>query len=231
MSVVAVALAWMRTGAVEAEDGWLTPAEREVLGGITVPKRAADWRVGRWVAKDAVIRATGDEELVKDAVEVLASSEGGPVARILAPGNWPVVTVSLSHSGGMGFAAAAMGAFRLGCDVEEIAPRSDEFVNDYFTADEAAWVRSDAGRRHLRANLLWSAKESALKALGEGLRLDTRAVEVTVHSSEEPLGWGTLRVRAASGDRFSGCWRAAEGFVWTVVADAAIALVLTGGAS
>lgn len=231
MSVVAVALAWMRTGAVEVENGWLTAAERQVLEGMTVPKRAADWRVGRWVAKDAVIRATGAEALAMDAVEVLASPGGGPVARILAPGSWPVVTVSLSHAGGMGFAAAAMGAFRLGCDVEEITPRSGEFVEDYFTRAEAAWVLSDAGRRHLRTNLLWSAKESALKALGEGLRLDTRDVEVTVNPSEAPLGWGTLRVRAAGGDRFSGCWRAAEGFVWTVVADAAIALVLTGGAS
>ncbi|GMV05082.1 MAG: hypothetical protein AMXMBFR53_13620 [Gemmatimonadota bacterium] len=230
MSIVAVALAWRRSDTVEVGDAWLTPEERSVLKGLKMAKRAADWRVGRWVAKEAVLRAVGDEGLQRSAVEVLPQPEGRPEARILASGKWPDTTLSLSHSGDVGFAAAALGTFRLGCDVQEIAPRSEDFIGDYFTPEETAWIREDPGRKHLRANLVWSAKESALKALGEGLRLDTRSVAVTVEPAQEPYGWGTLRARATTGDRFSGCWRASEGYVWTVVADAAIALVLTGGA-
>lgn len=227
MSVVAVAVAWERAGAVDPGDGWLTSAEREVVAGLGVPKRYSDWRLGRWVAKDAVIRAMGDDSLGRESVEILAREGGGPVARILAPGSRPEVTLSLSHAGGVGFAAAALGAFRLGCDVEEVSPRSEAFVGDYLTRGEASWVGSDEALRDLRANLVWSAKESALKALGEGLRMDTRSVEVTAEPAPGPFGWGSLRVRSPAGDRFSGCWRWAWGLVWTVVADAAIALVLT----
>ena len=63
----------------------------------------------------------------------------------------------------------------LGCDLEVIEPRSEEFVADYFTTEEQKMVSQApiADRSKLLA-LLWSAKESALKALREGLRFDTR---------------------------------------------------------
>lgn len=100
-------------------------------------------------------------------------------------------------------------------------------AGDYLTAEEVSWATAEPENRHLRANLLWSAKESALKALGEGLRRDTRSVGVTTAPPVEPHGWGALRVRTDDGPRLAGCWRAAEGFVWTVVADTAIALLLS----
>ncbi len=57
----------------------------------------------------------------------------------------------------------------LGCDLELVEPRSDAFLADYFTADEQALVAlAPAVERDKVVNLLWSAKESALKALGVG---------------------------------------------------------------
>ena len=38
---------------VPADDEWLTGAEHDVLAGLTMAKRRADWRLGRWTAKDA----------------------------------------------------------------------------------------------------------------------------------------------------------------------------------
>jgi hypothetical protein len=72
--------------------------------------------------------------------------------------------------------------------------------------------------------LVWSAKESALKALGEGLRLDTRAVEVTVPAwvAGEPTSWLPLSVRTPGGERFPGHWCTAGDFVWTLVAERGI---------
>ena len=35
-------------------DDWLRGGERDVLTGLSVPKRRADWRRGRWAAKVAV---------------------------------------------------------------------------------------------------------------------------------------------------------------------------------
>ncbi|MHB1192694.1 MAG: 4'-phosphopantetheinyl transferase family protein [Longimicrobiales bacterium] len=244
-----VCLAWATLASVPEDDAWLTPAERAILDRFRVTKRAADWRLGRWVAKKAVARALGadphgaagrrggrgDEGVVPapSEIEILAGPGGGPRACILTPGDRPPVSVSLSHSADTGFAAAVVGSVRLGCDVEEIAPRSHEFVSDYFTAEEAAWIRAGgeerapAPERHVRANLLWSAKESALKALGEGLRKDTRSVVVGVERVDGAcLGgagdaWRPLSVTSAGGERFAGWWRFAGGLVWTVVGQGA----------
>ena len=69
----------------------------------------------------------------------------------------------------------------LGCDLEEIEPRSAGFVADYFTQREAAAVAAvPATARDIAVNLLWSAKEAVLKARRTGLRSDTRSVELEV---------------------------------------------------
>ncbi|MDP2955021.1 MAG: 4'-phosphopantetheinyl transferase superfamily protein [Longimicrobiales bacterium] len=215
-----VVLASATSPSVEEGYAWLAPAETAVLARFRLSKRASDWRLGRWVAKEAVARALGVPDLPWDAIEIMAGPGGGPRVRILAPREWAAVSVSLSHAAGTGFAASVVGSVRLGCDVEEIAPRSDEFVADYFTADEAAWIRAGGEERHVRANLLWSAKESALKALGEGLRKDTRSVAVAIESADAPAGdgWQPLSVAAAADESFAGWWRVEGGFVWTVVA-------------
>ena len=65
------------------------------------------------------------------------------------------------------------------------------------------------------ANLIWSAKESALKVLRTGLRQDTRSVEVEVESRDE-AGWQPLSVRAGAA-RFPGWWIRYGEFVLTCV--------------
>ncbi|MGD8321470.1 MAG: 4'-phosphopantetheinyl transferase superfamily protein [Gemmatimonadota bacterium] len=218
-----VALAWGRSTEVPDADGWLTPAERGVLEGLRLPKRARDWRLGRWVAKEAVRRCLGAPGLPGENVEILAAASGRPEATILAPGPWGAITLSLSHAGGVGFAAASAAPLLLGCDVEVVEGRSDAFVDDYLTAAEATWVRRSPEGRDRRANLVWSAKESALKALGEGLRADTRSVEVTV-SEGRPGAWSSLEVCRAEGALLPGWWHAARSRVWTVVASAPVRL-------
>jgi 4'-phosphopantetheinyl transferase len=221
-----VCLAWTTASSVDEGDAWLTPAEKAILDRFRVSKRAADWRLGRWVAKEAVasaLRARAEDgsapDIARAEIEIRAGPGGGPRARVLAPGEWPAMAVSLSHAAGVGFATAAVGPGRLGCDVEEIAPRSGEFVSDYFTADEAVWVRAGGEERHVRANLLWSAKESALKALGEGLRKDTRGVVVEVQEmfGDVGAGWRPLSVTSREGEGFAGWWKVSDGCVWTVV--------------
>ena len=81
-------------------------------------------------------------------------------------------------------------------------------------------VRNTSFREQSRTvTLLWSAKESALKALHEGLRLDTRSIVVQLAGEEEPPSrWKNLRVRSHSGNTFRGWWRTEGNFVETVVA-------------
>ena len=142
-------------------------------------------------------------------------------------GTWPDLRLSLSHAGGMGLAAVTMRNVRIGCDVEEIRPRSEAFVADYFTAPEAALVRdAPTAEQATLANLVWSAKESALKLLGEGLRMDTRAVEVLVSPKPVSEGWKQLAVATVGGEALDGRWLVTGGFVWTVVAEAPMGQIL-----
>ena len=208
-----VHLTWATTGDVPAVQDWLTEKETGVYRALEVSRRAADWRLGRWVAKGAVAAALDRGPADPGAIEVLAGPGGAPVATLVRPSPATPVTVSLSHCGGLGFAAASPGDLKLGCDVEAIEPRSREFVSDYFTADEERWILAAGADRHLRANLLWSAKESTLKALGEGLRMDTRSVEVeaVAASGDDPGAWRPLAVQTPEGRTFPGLWRTEDG--------------------
>ncbi len=98
--------------------------------------------------------------------------------------------------------------------------RADAFVADYFTPQEQSLVaRAVAAERPALVTLLWSAKESALKALHEGLRLDTRSVTVDTSLGAPDLsGWSPLRVRHVAGSTFYGWWRATGCRVHTIVA-------------
>jgi 4'-phosphopantetheinyl transferase len=71
---------------------------------------------------------------------------------------------------------------------------------------------------------MWSAKESALKALRSGLRADTRSVVVEVPGSIESgragKGWQPLSVtESATRQQFTGWWRSVGRLVLTAVAD------------
>jgi 4'-phosphopantetheinyl transferase len=109
----------------------------------------------------------------------------------------------------------------VGCDLELVEARSPAFVRDFFTAKEQRYVtaHADPDAQQAAANLVWSAKESALKVLRTGLRRDTRSVEVTLGDGPVFDGWAPLVVRAAEGGRYPGWWRRSGRFVLTVVCD------------
>jgi 4'-phosphopantetheinyl transferase len=99
-------------------------------------------------------------------------------------------------------------------------------VRDFLTsAEQAVVARAPGSDGHdAAANLIWSAKESALKVLRTGLRADTRSVEVVL---EDPAGIsagggpadGWQRLSVSSGDsRFPGWWRRDGVFLLTMVA-------------
>jgi 4'-phosphopantetheinyl transferase len=208
---------------VPIENDWLSANEAVCLNGMRFAKRRADWRLGRWAAKLALsvtLDAPAHPEAFK-RIEIRPAPSGAPEAFF---DDRPAgVTISLSHRSGVAACAVAMSGVEMGCDLEVVEPRSDAFVADYFTIEEQALVAhaSAADRDRLLA-LLWSGKESALKALRAGLRLDTRLVIVIPCAASFDLnGWNQLRVRC-TGDRcpgvFHGWWQNAGNMVRTVVA-------------
>jgi len=150
----------------------------------------------------------------------VAAPDGAPEA--LLGGRPAPVGVSISHRAGLAVCLVAPPGAAAGCDLELVEPRAGAFARDFFTRAELALVEATgAGRRDLAVTLVWSAKESALKALRQGLRLDTREVEVSLDLDACPeLGWRPLAV--GRGTRaFGGWWRPAGRCVLTAVLEPA----------
>jgi 4'-phosphopantetheinyl transferase len=108
----------------------------------------------------------------------------------------------------------------MGCDLEKLEDRDASLIEDYFTPEEMAWCMRDPLNKALNANLIWSAKESMLKALREGLRRDTRSVVVQPGFQDNECGWkmwsGSCLVSSRS---FHGWWRSRDGFIYTLASD------------
>ena len=209
MSGPGIDVVW--TVAAEAEvppgDDWLGPRERALLARLQAPVRRASWRLGRYAAK----RLLGDVEVLPED----AGARGGPPVAWRGPERLPV-SLSLSHRDGVAMCAALAGAGALGCDLERVERRGAAFLDDFLTAAERAAVA--ASDPAALANLIWSAKESALKALRCGLGRDTWELEVTVGAAGAP--WGELVVADLPNRRtLSGLWCRLDDFVLTLVSD------------
>jgi 4'-phosphopantetheinyl transferase len=204
-------------------DDWLSPSEAAQLSMMRIAKRRNDWRLGRWTAKNALalyllyLKVPADPQILA-SIEIRPASSGAPEAFFQ---NKPAaVSISLSHCSGIAACAIACSRGVLGCDLEAIEPRSDAFVADYFTTAEQLFVaEASAVDRPLLVALLWSAKESALKALHEGLRLDTRNLIVSPSDVVFDFdGWSPIVVRHTDRQIFCGWWQLADGMVRTLVA-------------
>ena len=168
---------WLEQGEadVPAENDWLSVDEAVCVKGMHFSKRRSEWLLGRWTAKRAlsVFLNVPAHPVVFKKMDIRPAASGAPEA--FFDEQPAAVTISLSHRAGIAACAVAMSGVEMGCDLEIVEPRSDAFVADYFTVEEQALVaRASAADRDRLLALLWSAKESALKALHAGLRLDTR---------------------------------------------------------
>jgi 4'-phosphopantetheinyl transferase len=206
---------------------WLSVVERQRLDGMRYPKRRVEFLLGRWTAKRAIATAeslpTELEELA--ALEILPAEDGAPVAHV--HGRPLARRMSLTDRAGWAVCALSPSPVEVGCDLELIEPRSREFAVDYFTPLELA-LASSAGSPfdwQRLTNLIWSAKESALKVLRTGLRRDTRSVEVTLGDGDGE-DWTPLTIESIEGGLFHGWWRQYGAFLLTMAAEQPLAAPL-----
>ena len=209
---------WLARGEdqLPAATDWLSAAERSSAGALRYAKRRTDFLLGRWTLKLAVAKVLGwpDDPDVLARIESRPAPTGAP--RLYVDGQPAGHGVSLSDRAGCAVCLVAARAVPVGCDVELVEPRSDAFVSDYLTPAEQRLAGPPGPLRDMAANLIWSAKESALKVMGTGLRLDTRSVEVDVTELSPPeRTWSALLVRTAAGEAFPGWWRRSGTFLVT----------------
>jgi 4'-phosphopantetheinyl transferase len=211
---------------VPPDNDWLSAHERNCLAALRFLKRRSDWRLGRWTAKHALAAylklPTNHPSLAN--LEIRAASSGAP--EVFLHDQPASVAISLSHRAGTALCAVGpCGNF--GCDLEVVEPRSAAFVDDYFTVDERTLVLdAPLPDRPLLLALLWSGKESALKALRVGLRLDTRCMSVSPSPSpsvpslaDDSATWLPLYVHYSCSQIFTGWWRLENDMVRTLVSD------------
>jgi 4'-phosphopantetheinyl transferase len=214
---------WLTHGEQEVPAGvdWLTPREQQGLAGFRYAKRRVEFLTRRWTAKRAVamVLGRGLSMAALAGVEIRHHPSGAPWVAV--DGQPAAIDVSISDRAG--WAVCLVGppgglGGPLGIDLELVEPRSDAFVDDFFTADEVAGVRRlpSGEARDEAANLIWSAKESALKVLKVGLRADTREVEVGFGQERRPDGWAPLAVTGRDGSAFVGWWRRDGVFLLTL---------------
>ena len=207
---------------VPADASWLSARELVRLKEMHIPKRRAEWRLGRWTAKralNAYLGMVASPETLAN-IELRPLPSGAPQAFVA--GQFEPVKISLSHRAGLALCAVSPAAVAMGCDLEVVEPHSEAFVRDFFTAEEQAGIfQSSEADRLWRVSVLWSAKESALKALGEGLRLDTRTASVYLGKEGPGNAWSPLHVECAVGETFYGWWRIAGALARTIVASPA----------
>ena len=200
---------------------WLSNRELNRLKNMRSTRRRADWRLGRWTAKQALLPYLNKSHNIKDLreIEILAAEDSAPEVFI---DNKPApVAISLSHSGEIGFCAINTNNTPVGCDLEFVDSHSDSFISDYFTVQEQELMNQvPKGERPFYTTLIWSAKESALKALRKGLSLDTRSVQVDLTQEPGTEIWHPMSVEyTESSQVFHGWWREFGDSIYTIVTD------------
>jgi 4'-phosphopantetheinyl transferase len=212
---------WLEQAEIDVPAGndWLSASEATRLDGMRFPRRRDSWRLGRWTAKRALatcLDLPGNGPTLA-GIEIRSAPSGAP--EVFLANEPAAITISLSHRAGRAICAVALSHVALGCDLEVVEKRSDAFVADYFTAAEQVLVALAAAEERTRLSvLLWSGKESALKALGTGLRLDTRCV--VVHPGDRAVEdtWLPLEVHHTDSEPFRGWWRYSGNLLQTLVA-------------
>lgn len=231
---------WLAAGEPSLPGGcdWLSPREAGHLDTLRFTKRRTEFLLRRRTGKLAVAAALGLD--VDDAtlarVEILNRLTGAPYVQI--DGDRAALDISLSDRAGWAVGLVddrgGLAAGTLGIDLELAEPRSTGFVTDFLTAAEQEYVttRATDDEAHAAANLVWSAKEAALKVMRVGLRADTRTVEVTLDERRRPDGWAPLSVRHREGQVFPGWWRRDGVFLLVIAALEAVEppAMLPGGA-
>lgn len=236
----ATSMRWMARDERELpeSDLWLTELESSRAASMRFTKRRSEYLLRRWVCKQAVSSAAGlDVSLATMArIEVANRPSGAPYVSV--DGAEIGFEVSITDRAGWAICVVGDDLSDVGCDLEIVEARSQGFVTDFLTPGEQTYVRSlPESDQDVAANLIWSAKESALKVLKTGLRRDTRSVEVDIGTDSLGAGlggwtgwgcrgarrntaggWRRLEIRPAEGGLLSGWWRRDGAFLVTVAA-------------
>ena len=203
---------------------FLSASEAAKYASLRFPKRRQEWELGRWAGKRLFQSLRGHWSLRLADIEIHNMPDGAPF--IVLPGRAGTPgCLTISHCEQMALCGFVSGMdLRIGVDLEKVELRSRAFVEDYFTPVEHDLVESFPDELRTRlVNLIWSAKESMLKALGVGLHWDTRKVELWQIDGLYPFHpetaeWHRMRLGdcEVTSRRWQGWWKSHGDFILTM---------------
>ncbi|MFP4229169.1 MAG: 4'-phosphopantetheinyl transferase family protein, partial [Salinivenus sp.] len=153
---------------------WLSEEERGRLMSFGSDQRKEAFLAGRAVAR----RLLGAKMDVAPAKVPLRRAEDGAVDVVGT--DWHV---SIAHSGPRALAAAAR--HNVGGDVERIVPRDPEVARFLLRPDERDLLDTLPYDRNRALLLVWTLKESVLKARRTGFRTSPKGLRLTVNAAAE----------------------------------------------
>lgn len=179
--------------------------------------RATLHEAGKEAAQRAVRIALAEKKSGEPSTLAIRKDERGKPYG-MADGR--IVAASLSHSFPFALGVASLLPHVLvGADVERVRSFPRQTWEAFLTRAEKKYIREASGEKELLRTLAWSLKESVLKALGTGLRLHPRHVDVSevMARSLEGTVCGSIWIRKKRVQATCQSWMAAAGFVATAV--------------
>ena len=172
-------------------DCWLTARERALCDAAASARRRAERRAGRLAMKRLLRETFGVVPLTYEI-----GTDG--LAPILI--GWtllPEITVSLSHSAGLGAASWSWAAPEgcVGVDAQHIRPTHPGLAARVFTPAE----RAQAAQMPEAVLLLWALKEAAIKARRRAWSRPLREILVTLDAPGDDQGTARIAVAGESG--------------------------------
>lgn len=163
---------------------------------------AAD-RIRSVVARASLRRLLGSY-LGLDPIDV--SFAEGPHGKPLLADERCTLSFNTAHSGGLVVHVVSECSV-VGIDVERIRfePLGEAMLGEFLTRAEASRLRRmPLAAAHREAHRLWTHKEAYLKALGTGLSVNPRQVELGI--GDEPCGEFGARISHCKVDASTPCW-------------------------
>ena len=198
---------WLARGEEQVPAGreWLVEPEAERAASMRFTKRRTEYLLRRYAGKCAVAAAVGlpADPASLGRIGVLNRMTGAPYVEV--DGQALGLDISLTDRAGWAVCLVGPDLGAVGVDLEIVEPRSDGFVRDFLTPAEQGVVAECSGPEghDAAANLIWSAKESALKVLRTGLARrhpDGRGGSLEdPRASADPERAGWQRLTVASG--------------------------------
>ncbi len=166
----------------------LSAAEQEAYGRIRVPSRRTEYLLGRYATKTILSRYLA---VPVGALAIEPDAQGK--LRIAGPRVGARLAFNLSHSGDL-LAIALSPQAEVGVDVELVneglsAELEAIAARHFCPAEQRALAHRDPAVRLREFFRMWTLKEAALKAIGAGLQLPLKAVDVAVAAARYVIPW------------------------------------------